>query len=166
MYCERCGSQLTEIQRFCPSCGKPVGVALVPVERQGKVQQHLNTLSVLWLVAGALNLLGAFAVMVIGNVVIANVFRIAAPAPPAAVEPFIHAVLTIVGMFVGIKGIFAVGAGWGLLQRASWARTMALVMAFLELIAFPLGTALGIYTLIVLLPQDSGTEYDQMAKAA
>jgi len=166
MYCERCGSQLAESQRFCPSCGKPVGVALVPVERQGKVQQHLNTLSVLWLVVGALNLLGAFAVMVIGNVVIANIFRIANPAPPVAVEPFIHAIFTVIGLFIGIKGIFAVGAGWGLLQHASWARTMALVMAFIELIAFPFGTALGIYTLIVLLPQDSGREYDHLAKAA
>jgi hypothetical protein len=37
----------------------------------------------------------------------------------------------------------------------------ALVMAFLNLLNFPFGTALGVYTLFVLLPDAAGDEYRQ-----
>jgi len=47
-------------------------------------------------------------------------------------------------------------AGWGLLQRAPWARLLALILAFLALFNVPFGTAIGVYTLWVLLPDESG----------
>jgi hypothetical protein len=55
--------------------------------------------------------------------------------------------------------------GISLLRRASWARTLAIVTAFLALIHPIAGTILGIYTLWVLLPFASGQEYDQMVVA-
>jgi hypothetical protein len=42
-------------------------------------------------------------------------------------------------------------AGIGLLQFKPWARILALVLAVFDLINFPLGTLLGIYTFIALL---------------
>jgi hypothetical protein len=41
-----------------------------------------------------------------------------------------------------------------------------LVMGFLALLRIPLGTALGIYTLWVLLPSQSDEEYRALALAA
>jgi len=63
-----------------------------------------------------------------------------------------------------VKGILGVIAGWGLLDRQSWARLLAIVIAFLSLLHFPFGTAIGIYTLWVLLPGASEMEYRQMAR--
>jgi hypothetical protein len=40
---------------------------------------------------------------------------------------------------------------------------LGIVLAFLALIRIPFGTALGIYTLWVLLPESSGQEYDALA---
>jgi len=40
------------------------------------------------------------------------------------------------------------------------------VLAFFALLNIPLGTALGIYTLWVLLPLESGQEYEQLARHA
>jgi hypothetical protein len=37
-------------------------------------------------------------------------------------------------------------------------------LGFLGLVRFPLGTALGIYTLWVLLPEESCREYDRLAQ--
>ena len=54
-------------------------------------------------------------------------------------------------------------AGYGLLNRAPWGRTVAIIAAIFALIKFPLGTALGIYTLWVLAPGASGLEYDAIA---
>jgi hypothetical protein len=55
--------------------------------------------------------------------------------------------------------------GISLLRRASWARILAIVAAFLALIHPIGGTILGIYTLWVLLPAASGQEYEQMVVA-
>jgi hypothetical protein len=49
-------------------------------------------------------------------------------------------------------------AGYGLLRRREWGRILAIVVAFLSLLNFPLGTLLGAYALWVLL-QNSATEF-------
>ena len=48
-------------------------------------------------------------------------------------------------------------AGYGLLKRRQWGRALAIIVAVLDLPAFPLGTALGVYTLTVLLHADTQT---------
>ena len=42
-------------------------------------------------------------------------------------------------------------AGIGLLKMRGWARIVAIIVGVLHILSFPLGTALGIYTLWVLL---------------
>jgi ABC-type spermidine/putrescine transport system permease subunit II len=68
--------------------------------------------------------------------------------------------------FVLAKAVVGLIAGVGLLQRAPWARILALVLAFLSLINPPFGTALGIYTLWVLLPSASEEEYQRYQTAS
>jgi uncharacterized membrane protein (DUF2068 family) len=55
--------------------------------------------------------------------------------------------------------------GWGLLKLQPWGRTLAIVMGFFALIHPPFDTALGIYTLFVLLPDVAGDEYRQMSQS-
>lgn len=45
-------------------------------------------------------------------------------------------------------------AGWGLLQRKTWARSLALVLSMLSLFAVPFGTILGALGIYVLLQED------------
>ena len=50
-----------------------------------------------------------------------------------------------------LPGIIAyIVAGYGLLKYKGWARILAIILAILNLILFPIGTALGIYTLIIM----------------
>jgi len=56
-------------------------------------------------------------------------------------------------------------AAIGLLERHEWARTLAIVLAVIALVHPLLGTALGIYTLWVLLPSDSDQEWRRMARS-
>jgi uncharacterized membrane protein len=61
-------------------------------------------------------------------------------------------VLYIAAIIVtALSGIFGVFAGLALLAGKS-ARTLSLVAAFLSLSDLPLGTTLGIYTLVIFLP--------------
>lgn len=65
---------------------------------------------------------------------------------------------TTVGAFLAVLGVPGVVAGIALLRRAGWGRVVALVLAAIGLLSFPVGTALGAYTFWVLL-QRSADDY-------
>jgi hypothetical protein len=48
------------------------------------------------------------------------------------------------------------------MERAPWGRIVAIVAAVFSLLRFPFGTALGIWTLVVLLGYRNSTLYDQL----
>ena len=63
---------------------------------------------------------------------------------------------------LAIPGILA---GYGLLKRKSWARVLTMVLGVLNLFSFPVGTAVGVYTLWVLLQEDAN-DFFVLPKAA
>jgi len=65
---------------------------------------------------------------------------------------------TAVGLLLVVLGIPGLVAGAGLLARKPWARILAIVVGILGLVNFPIGSAIGVYTLFVLM-QDAATEY-------
>jgi ABC-type glycerol-3-phosphate transport system permease component len=73
------------------------------------------------------------------------------------------ALLPIVVTVTVVMAGLAVLAGYSLLNRKPWGRMLAIVLAVLALFKFPVGTALGIYTLWVLAPMNSAAEYDSIA---
>jgi hypothetical protein len=77
------------------------------------------------------------------------------------VPGFVLALLPAAGVFMTALGAVGFFAGWGLLERAPWARMLTIVLGCFALLHMPLGTALGIYTLWVLLPAESEREYRQ-----
>lgn len=52
-------------------------------------------------------------------------------------------------------------AGIGLLQFRSWARVLALVLAFFNLLAVPHGTVFGVYTLVSLLNTEAAALFNK-----
>jgi hypothetical protein len=46
-------------------------------------------------------------------------------------------------------------AAWGLFRFRPWARVLAIILAVLHIFSFPLGTALAVYTLWVLLTPET-----------
>lgn len=59
----------------------------------------------------------------------------------------------ILTMFV-IFGLPHVIGGMGLLNGKPWARILVIIMSFMALPAFPVGTAIGLYSLWVLFNED------------
>jgi len=74
-------------------------------------------------------------------------------------------VLTILGTSLGIflfmLSIPGIIGGFGLLKRKSWSRVLMLILATVELIDIPLGTAVGVYTFWVLLQDDALKAFTQ-----
>ena len=60
--------------------------------------------------------------------------------------------IVLAPILIAIPGIVG---GWGLYNRKNWARIVVLIVGILSLINFPVGTALGIYTIWVVFQQDT-----------
>jgi hypothetical protein len=163
MFCDQCGTQLQPMQQACSRCGKPV---VGPVAyRRNRVQEHVRLVGILWMAYSALMVVGGLAVLVVANTIFGASFQFSG-GPPPEVSHWLRPLLTSVGGLILIKAAAGFIAGWGLLQREPWARALTLVIAFISLFNVPLGTALGIYTLWVLLPAQSDDEYQALANAA
>ncbi len=157
MYCDRCGSQIQEGQHFCPACGKPLkGLSQLPV--QSRIGGHVRLLGILWLAMSALRLLPGLVMLILFG----PHTSILPPDVPLFLSPLLHGI-ALTFLFGAIIGA---AIGWGLLTWQSWARMLAIVCGVLSLLDLPLGTALGIYTLWVLLPARSEEEYRQRSAAA
>lgn len=54
-------------------------------------------------------------------------------------------------VFIVILSIPGIIAGIGLLKRKEWARILSLILSVIDLINFPIGTAIGAYSIWVLV---------------
>jgi hypothetical protein len=52
--------------------------------------------------------------------------------------------------FLGLVGLPQILGGWGLLRHKEWARILMLVISFLNVFHVPFGTALSVYSMIIL----------------
>jgi hypothetical protein len=129
---------------------------MMPVK--GRIAGHIRLLGILWLAYAALHLIPGFFLM--------TFFRPHYGLLPSDIAPFVPGLLESVGLLLTGLSVVGLLTGWGLLERQLWARTLAIVLACFNLINPPFGTALGIYTLWVLLPARSEEEYRQIARVA
>ena len=159
MFCNACGSQIQPQFNVCPNCGRPI-VALAATW-PSRLERHLRTLGILWIVAGALFAIPGLVLMTIGSVV-----RLGIPASENLARFIGPLVLSFLGGSLFVVAVGGILVGWGLLKHESWARGVAIVLGILSLFHPPFGTALGIYTLWVLLSDHSGAQYDRLTRAA
>ena len=173
MFCDKCGSAISPGAQFCSACGKAVGAAPIAAgpaaarpSSDGRVQRHIQLLASLWLANGILRFVEVGSILIAGQILpflagwgmggrFANW--------PFTFLPFgLYAIAGLLAFF----GVAHLLLAWGLFQRESWARMLGLVIGFLALLRPPFGTALGIYTIWVLLPQESGQEYDRLSRGS
>ncbi len=163
MYCDQCGAPLQTGESRCGRCGKTV-LGLIEL-RRSRVREHVRLVGILWMAYSALYAVGGVVVIIVARVIFGHMIHIP-NGPPPEVTVWLRPILSFVGWLLLVKAAAGFIAGWGLLQRQEWARTVALVVGFIALLNVPIGTVLGIYTLWVLLPAQSDEEYKALAQAA
>ena len=163
MFCDQCGAHLQASEPRCGRCGKTV-LGLIAL-RRSRVREHVRLVGILWMAYSALHVVAGVVVLVVARTVFGLAMHLH-PGPPPEVSVWLRPLLTFVGWLILAKAALGFFAGWGLLQREDWARTVALVVGFIALLSVPVGTALGIYTLWVLLPSQSDDEYKALAQVA
>ncbi len=165
MFCSGCGQPITLGQVFCGQCGRPVAAAVPPVPGlQYQLESYagkIRLLSVFWFIYAGLSLLLAFAGLSFARAIMSGAFG---PWPHGPMGPNIFgpALIHFVWIILSLRVALTVAAAWGLLQHEQWGRILAIIVAVLSLIHFPLGTALGIWTLIVLLGYRNASLYQQL----
>jgi len=159
MFCNRCGATVQPDYNVCPKCGQALTGTVVSAST-GRLERHLRTLGTLWIIAGALFLIPSIALLAVGG---AARFLIAGSEMGRVLGPV---VLSLIGCTLLIVAAGGICVGWGLMQRQPWARVAALVLGVLSVFHPPVGTALGIYTLWVLMSKEAGTDYERITRVA
>ena len=116
------------------------------------MHQQINIISYLYIGVGILTLLAA----IITTIAIAGGGLLSEDETAIAVTSTVG---FIIGGFIALMGIFSLIAGVGLLKRRSWARTLTIIVSVVNLLNFPIGTALGGYALYVLLQDEAKAEF-------
>lgn len=192
MVCQACGSEMSGGEvRFCPKCGAqivaPAGTApQQPPQQQyagyppqvpyplyppmvvvPRVQRHLQTLGTLWCIYGLYRVVaGLIGVFVFRTFVMHRGWWGGWGGPWGHYDmhgPAWMGLLPVIVTMTVLMAALAVFEGMSLLRRKPWGRVLGIVLAIFALFKFPVGTALGIYTLWVLAPGVSGMEYDALS---
>ncbi len=165
MFCSGCGRTLVQGQVVCPQCNRPVAAQVPPVPGFEFVlaayASKIRVLGILWLVYAGISLLFGL----VGMAILHSIFS-GGTGPwghgPMPNMWFFPGLLRFAWLFVVGRAVLAAVAGWGLLERTQWGRIVAIVAAILCLIRFPLGTALGIATLIILIGARNWALYEEL----
>lgn len=166
MQCHRCGNFIAQDARFCSHCGSPIFTPqpyAVPVLDTNRVSRHIQSLGSLWLLYAGIRLLaGLGGLFFIHSTFLHHMNQ--------NWGPFSNAWEGILWPFAATSLVFTLlltlFTGFSLVTRQPWGRVLAIIYGIFALIHFPLGTALGIYTLWVLAPRISGEEYARLSTAA
>jgi hypothetical protein len=113
------------------------------------MDKHVDVISILWIVSGSLGILLA--------IFIFWLFWAITFIPDVGCEAsyVLRLIATWGFIFLAVFSIPEVIGGIGLLRRKEWGRILVLVVSFFNLVNFPLGTALGVYSFIILLKEET-----------
>jgi hypothetical protein len=113
------------------------------------MEKHIDVIGALWIVWGAIG-------VIFGLFILGILFGISFIPDMGYEAPVILRTVGLgVGLFFVVLSAPEVIAGIGLLKRQEWGRVLVLVEAFLNLIVIPFGTILGIYSIVILLNDET-----------
>jgi len=183
MFCAHCGVQVMPDQIFCSKCGQRLVHASVSEQsalpvmhpqsstsanapaagatESSRMARNLSSLGILWIIYSALRLIPGLGLFALGRMHF-----------PWVMSPFPFSGHFLAGPFLGVLGLFVSGfaiagiiAGWGLMAHQPWARVLAIILGFITVIHFPIGSALAVYTFWVLMSGNAEAEYQRLAQA-
>jgi len=113
------------------------------------MEKHVDLIGILWIALGAMTFFAGFVVFWI-------LFGISF-LPDIDVEApiILRTIGAGIGAFFLILAVPKILAGIGLLRRAEWGRVLTLIVSFFSLLNFPFGTALAIYSFVILIKDET-----------
>ena len=119
-----------------------------------RMEQHVTLAASLRIGFGALGIMIAIIVFA----AVAGGGLLSRDPEAIAITSMVASIIAVVLIIFSIPDIIA---GIGLLKRRPWARILTLILSCVDLIGIPFGTALGVYSLWVLLNDETAAIFSQ-----
>jgi hypothetical protein len=113
------------------------------------MEGHIRLIGILWISLGVVTLIGA----VIVFAVLMGVSFI--PDMESTAQGILRIVAISVSLFLAALSLPKIIAGIYLMKMREWARILTLILSGLSLLNLPLGTALGVYSFVILLKEET-----------
>jgi hypothetical protein len=186
MFCGKCGQALLVGQEICPRCGTVNVIGVRP--RVGYVQgppslsyleRRVNSLAVAWYVyAGIVAVTGVFGLAFAQSILSGHMgpwmngqnghshwHGFGGPFSGPFSGNWLPLFFVKLGwVWLALRAGLAFAAGYGLMHKTSWGRWVAIVAGVLALLHFPFGTAMGIWTLMVLANASNAAGYEVLVR--
>ncbi len=114
------------------------------------MRTQLQVLGWLHFVTHVLYVAGGVAILFLGSALASATAAAAGGHEAMPVAALLAAGGWIIAGALLVIGVPGTAIGWGLAHEAAWARIPGIILSILCLPAFPVGTALGVYGLVVL----------------
>ena len=112
------------------------------------IEKHLTLLSIIQITLSAIGMLFGLALFLI----LSSIGVFVGEDEAAFILPLIGAIL---GGLIVISSSAGLIGGIGLLKRKPWSRIVLIIVSVLDLLNFPIGTAVAVYTFWVLMQDET-----------
>ena len=119
------------------------------------MREHIKLIGILHIVFGCLGVLLGIALLVFFGGIAAMLGLAGNDRDFAAAGPILTVIGTGIAIFLFVLSAPSIVGGWGLIKFRPWARVVVIILSAIDLLHFPIGTALGIYGLITLLSEEA-----------
>ncbi len=120
------------------------------------MRKHIQLLGILNIIWGSFGLIAALILMLIFGGVVGIIGMTSHHEPDAAMAiPIVSFLGGLIFIVLLITSLPAIITGIGLLRMAPWSRIVAIILSVLHLFSIPIGTALGVYGLWVLMSPET-----------
>ena len=118
------------------------------------MEQHKKVLGIIYVITAILQIIILSLLSLLWSTIFGFIVSEIEPNEARIVE-FVFSIIRFIPWFIMLFiSIPSLIAGFGLLNGQKWALVMALVLGCLKILSFPIGTAIGIYSIWVYLESD------------
>ncbi len=119
------------------------------------MEKHINVVAALHI---GLSILG----ILIGVFVYAVLYFVGDLSNDQEAQFVLSIIARVLVIFMIVLSIPGIIAGIGLFKRKEWARILTLIISVLDLINFPIGTAVGVYSIWALVQPEVVEQFKQL----
>lgn len=113
------------------------------------MEQHKRVLGIIYIVTAGLQILILMFLSFMASAIMSFITTEITPEESRIVELVFSIIRFLPWLIICFISIPSVIAGFGLLNGQRWALTLALILGCLKLLSFPIGTAIGAYSIWV-----------------
>ncbi len=118
------------------------------------MEKHVNVIAALQIGFGIFGMVMGIAILVI----LSTIGVLVSDKDANLILPLIGNIIAAFFFLLSIPGIIA---GIGLMKHKEWARILTLILSVINLLNFPLGTALGVYCIWALVQDETVALFSQ-----